>query len=125
MIWSLLPFFFRVIRRNIGIDAFCQGGLRSGDIVALEGTRRLGFRLIGRRPDQPGSLRARYSPGAILDDVFENGEDRSLAVGLDGVRRKGRLVVRVPGLSCRRQDAGRRPLWRISIGGSFSDGRYA
>jgi hypothetical protein len=51
--------------------------------VALEGTRGLGFRLIGRRPDQPGSLRARYSPGAILDDVFENGEDRSLAVALE------------------------------------------
>jgi hypothetical protein len=39
-------------------------------------------------------------------DIFQNGEDRSLAVALDRVRRKGRLVVRVPGLSRRHQDAG-------------------
>jgi hypothetical protein len=29
-----------------------HGGLRSGDIVGLEGTQMLGFLLIGRRPDR-------------------------------------------------------------------------
>ena len=59
-----------------------QGGLRSRDIVALEGVRRLGFRLIGRGSDrQPVHALATTSYSlAQHSDIFQNGEDRSLAV---------------------------------------------
>ena len=49
-----------------------QGGLRSGDIVGLEGTQMLGFLLIGRRPDRQfvhAVALTRESPSTILGDL--------------------------------------------------------
>jgi hypothetical protein len=56
--------------------------------VALEGTRRLGFRLIGRRSDRQ-SVHAvaitRYSLAQPLD-IFQNGEGRSPSIVLDRIK---------------------------------------